>query len=92
MVAAFGGGADFSGITTSEPLQVQNIFHKAFIKVQENGTEAAAATAVVIGVGVSAPVETPMKISADRPFLFVIADKPTGSVLFMGRVLDPNAQ
>jgi serpin B len=91
MVAAFGTGADLSGISTSEPLKVQSILHKAFIKVQENGTEAAAATAVVIGVGATAPIENTLKISADRPFLFVIADKPTGTVLFMGRVLDPNA-
>lgn len=91
MVSAFGGGADLSGITTSEPLKVAEIFHKAFIKVQENGTEAAAATAVVIGPTSAAPIENRVKINADRPFMFVISDKPTGTVLFMGRVLDPNA-
>lgn len=91
MVTAFSDGADLSGITTSEPLKVADIFHKAFIKVQENGTEAAAATAVVIGPKAAAPVENRIQISADRPFLFVISDKPTGTVLFMGRVLDPNA-
>jgi serpin B len=61
--------------------------HKAFIRLDETGTEAAAATAVVIGV-TSMPAE-PVTLKVDRPFLFAIQDKPTGEILFLGRVANP---
>jgi len=62
------------------------VIHKAFIDVAEKGTEAAAATAAVMG-RMSLP--SGLVISVDRPFIFVLRDQPTGAILFMGRVLDP---
>jgi serpin B len=63
------------------------VLHKAFIAVAEKGTEAAAATAVVVG-RTSLPVG--LNITANRPFLFFLRDEPTGAILFMGRVADPS--
>jgi serpin B len=83
--------ADFSGITTAEELFVHAVVHQANIDVDEKGTEAAAATAVVAGV-VSAPIEEPVQLRVDRPFLFALRDLPTGAVLFLGRVTDPSAE
>jgi serpin B len=83
------GLADFSGIDGSQDLFVSLVIHKAFVLVNEQGTEAAAATAVVVDLGVSEP-STPV-MTVNRPFFFVIRDVPTGSVLFIGRVLDPTA-
>ena len=79
--------ADFTGISTVEPLYISGVLHEAFIAVDEAGTEAAAATAVIIGT-TSAPIEV-IAVDFDHPFLFVLQDRETGSVLFMGRVLDP---
>ena len=64
------------------------MLHKAFIRLDEAGTEAAAATAVIVG-RVSIP--EPATITLDRPFLYFILDNPTGEILFLGRVLDPSA-
>jgi serpin B len=82
-----GGAADLSGIT-GQPgeIWVDEAYHKAFVALDEQGTEAAAATAVVVR-DESAP--QPASIILDRPFLFLIYDQPTGQVLFLGRVLDP---
>jgi len=66
------------------------VLHKAFVAVDEEGTEAAAAT-VVMMVGRAAPSEKPVAFHADRPFLFLIRHKATGTILFMGRVMDPSA-
>lgn len=85
-VAFVDGAADFSGISP-ESLHIQAVVHKAFIAVAEKGTEAAAATAVVIGRE-SAPQG--LLVNADRPFLFFLRDEPTGALLFMGRVMDPS--
>ncbi len=79
--------ADFSGISDTF-LYITAVIHKAFVEVNEEGTEAAAATAVVMGTK-SAPVYQPVQFVADRPFFFVIRDLATGSILFMGRVTDP---
>lgn len=87
MAIAFGGGADFSRMSP-EPLQITDVLHKAFIGIDEAGTEAAAATAVIVGRD-SAVGGDPRVVRVDRPFLFVIRDRPTGLVLFLGRVLDP---
>lgn len=88
MPLAFGDQADFGGITTEEPLKISDVHHQAFIHVDEEGTEAAAATAVVFEA-VSGPIgET---LTVDRPFLFAIRDVKTGVVLFLGRVGDPTA-
>nr|MBN1230019.1 serpin family protein [Anaerolineae bacterium] len=81
--------ADFSGIAdTPDSLFISGIVHKAFVKVDESGTEAAAATGVVVGI-TSAPAE-PLVVRIDHPFFFVIFDRDTGTILFMGRVLDPS--
>lgn len=89
MVDAFGGdAADFSGIATgSARLSISDVVHQANIAVDEKGTEAAAATAVVIGV-TSVPA-TNLTIDFNRPFLFVIREVATGQVVFLGRVVDP---
>lgn len=88
MIDAFGAEADFSGMTGDRDLFISAVIHKAFVKVDEAGTEAAAATAVVMGLGCAAP-EPPFEMRVDRPFVFVITDDLTGSILFMGRVADP---
>jgi serpin B len=85
MTDAFQPGlADFSGIDGTRDLCVDDIYHKAFINVDEKGTEAAAATAVVLIYKSARPV-----FIVNRPFIFVIRDKETGTVLFIGRVLNP---
>jgi serpin B len=82
--------ADFSGISTESQLFIQEALHQAYIGVDENGTEAAAATAVIIGV-TSAPMPTePIDVTIDKPFLFYIQDTVTGEILFMGRVMNPS--
>lgn len=70
-------------------LAISEVIHKAFIEVNEKGTEAAAATALV---GPTGPAQTPPEVTfkADHPFPFLIRDKRTGSILFMGRVTDPS--
>jgi len=80
--------ADFSGITELEDLMITDVLHKATITVDEQGTEAAAATAVIIGV-TSAMPEEPITLVVDRPFLFMIRHQPTNTILFMGRVTQP---
>jgi len=84
--------ADFTGIGNPkderEKLHIAEAFHKAFVKVDEKGTEAAAATAVVTAEGAGMPAK-PIELKIDRPFLFFVLDKPTGLVLFMGRVTEP---
>lgn len=87
MVAAFDAQrADFSGMIGRKELYVSAVLHKAFVDVNEQGTEAAAATSVAVGV-TSARVTPTFR--ADHPFAFLIRDKPTGSILFIGRVANP---
>ncbi len=81
------GVADFSGMDGTQELFVSDVFHKAFVAVDEEGTEAAAATAVVIGV-TSLPMSE-LELTIDRPFIFMIRDIETNSILFVGRVLNP---
>jgi serpin B len=76
--------ADFSSMTKSEQLYVYQALHKAYILVNEAGTEAAAAT--IFGMR---PVSLPPGLRIDRPFIFIIRDVPTGAILFVGHVLDP---
>jgi serpin B len=84
----FGGEADFSGMTGNKRLNIDQVIHQAFVDVNEEGTEAAAATAVAMGVMACMP--EPIKIfKADHPFIFLIQDKETGNILFVGRVSDP---
>ncbi|MFO0957367.1 MAG: serpin family protein [Isosphaeraceae bacterium] len=82
--------ADFSGIG-GRPHEyfLSDVLHKVFVDVNERGTEAAAATAVVVGVRSAAPTDPPKQFRADRPFLFLIRHNPTGAALFLGRVADP---
>jgi serine protease inhibitor len=88
-------GAQFYGMTTStdpmEQLYITKVLHKAFVEVNEKGTEAAAATAVVMAMARSRPASRPFipEFKADRPFVFLIRDKATGSVLFLGRMTKP---
>jgi serpin B len=77
--------ADFSAMTTTEPLHIADVLHKAFVGVDESGTEAAAATAVIMS-GNGMPDKT---LDVDRPFVFLIRDTSTGSLLFVGQVVDP---
>jgi len=90
MPDAFTGAADFSGMTGDRELLIGEVVHKAFVSVDEAGTEAAAATAVVVEVAAMLP-EEPVEVTVDRPFIFVIRDVETGAVLFVGRVVDPGA-
>ncbi|MFC4436370.1 MULTISPECIES: serpin family protein [Natrialbaceae] len=87
MERAFGGGADFSGMVEgdSSGLFISDIVHESFLEVDEEGTEAAAATAVAMDE--SAPAEQ-VELAVDRPFLFYIRDRPTETPLFFGRVVD----
>jgi len=82
--------ADFSGMSKETELFVTAVPHKAFISVNEERTEAAAATAVAME-GKSAEPPEPALFIADRPFVFLIVDRATGAILFMGRVMDPTA-
>ena len=81
--------ADFSGMDGKEEIAISDVIHKAFVAVDEEGTEAAAATAV-IAVGTGMMPREPISVAFDRPFLFAIRDKATSTVLFLGRVLDPS--
>ena len=86
---AFSDDADFSGIG-EEPLKISEVVHKAFVEVNEEGTEAAAATAVVmVTLRRRHAAREPKVFKADHPFLFFIRDRNTNAVLFSGRVLDP---
>ncbi len=85
------GEADFSGITAAEPLCISAVVHKAFIDVNEKGTEAAAATAVVMRVMAAMAPARPVTMIVDHPFLFAITDTATGLPLFLGQVTDPSA-
>jgi len=91
MPRAFDGDlADFSGITTAEQLVISAVIHQANIDVDEKGTVAAAATAVVMRA-TAIPTE-PVTLKVDRPFIFLLRDVPTGAIVFMGRVVDPGAK
>jgi serpin B len=82
--------ADFSGITGEPDLRITEAIHQAFVEVDEEGTTAAAATVVMMGLAGCAPTEIPT-FRADRPFLFLIRDAQTGCILFIGRVTNPAA-
>jgi serpin B len=83
------GDADFSGIDGTRELYVSGVVHQAFVNVDENGTEAAAATVLVARMGATFRPEPTINVRIDRPFLFWIVDRPSGTVLFAGRVVDP---
>jgi serpin B len=83
---AFSNLADFSGISNESRLSILEVVHKAFIKVDEKGTEAAAATAVIIQ-DYAMPISKRMNVN--KPFVFIIKDNQTGTVLFIGKVVNP---
>ena len=91
MTLAFSDQADLSGISSAEGLKISDVIHKAYVDVSEKGTEAAAATAIVLAP-TAAPIaepEKPVVFRADHPFLFMIRDHRTGAILFLGRLTDP---
>jgi serpin B len=79
--------ADFSGLTGRPDLHISEVVHKAFVEVNEEGTEAAAATGVIMATRAMLTRE----FRVDQPFVYLIRDQTTGSILFMGRLTDPNA-
>jgi serpin B len=88
MPTAFTMRADFSGMDGTKDLLIQDVIHQAFVEVNEEGTEAAAATVELMTMGMeitSVPV-----FRADHPFIFIIQQKDTGNILFLGRVSDPS--
>jgi serpin B len=90
MPLAFDARADFSGMTANRGLFISAAIHKAYIDVNEEGTEAAAATGIRMMRPTMVRVQTPPIIFlADHPFIFLIRDNRSGGVLFIGRVTDP---
>lgn len=91
MGIAFTDGADFTNIAEFPPLLITDVLHQAFIETNEEGTEAAAATIVIVGTTSIGPT-TPVVFRADHPFFYIIREVTTGSVIFMGRVSNPLAE
>jgi len=89
MSDAFADAADFSGMDGTKKLKIQNVIHQSFVEVDEKGTEAAAATAVIVGIKASPYEEKYVVFKADRPFLFILYDKTHDLILFMGRLSNP---
>ena len=87
MSEAFTKRANFSGMGNN--LAISEVKHKTFVEVNEEGTEAAASTSVGVAV-VSAPIEQPFKMIVNRPFFYAIRDNKTGSLLFMGSIVEPS--
>ncbi|XP_078686713.1 leukocyte elastase inhibitor-like isoform X4 [Branchiostoma floridae x Branchiostoma belcheri] len=88
MGEAFSDGADFSGMSAAADLFISEVVHKAFVEVNEEGTEAAAATGLVL-IGRARMPRPPMKFFADHPFIFLIRDNRSNSVLFFGKMQKP---
>ncbi|HNQ30455.1 MAG TPA: serpin family protein [Methanolinea sp.] len=90
MPTAFTRAADFSGMDGTKNLYIDDVIHQAFVEVNEEGTEAAAATAVVMRLSAMPLEETAPLFRADHPFIFLIQENETGNILFMGKVSDPS--
>ena len=90
MPTAFGGGADFSGITKQAALMIDAVIHQANIDVDEKGTEAAAATAIVMLE--SEALADDVELTVDRPFVYALRDMETGAILFLGRITEPEVR
>jgi serpin B len=88
MPDAFGSAADFSGMDGTRNLNISSVIHSAYVSVDEEGTEAAAATAIMMGAGAAAP-EMPVVFRADHPFIILIQDNDTKTILFIGRIVNP---
>jgi serpin B len=92
MKGAFTPRADFSGMATTKPLYIDEVLHKSFVEVNEEGSEAAAASAVIMTEkGGADRKEEPVEFTADHPFLFLIRDNRTGCILFLGRLSNPTS-
>jgi len=90
MKDAFDGAkADFSGIDGRKDLYISKVIHKAFVEVNEEGTEASAATGVIME---RTCIERTVTFKANHPFIFLIRDKNTGCILFMGKIINPNEE
>ena len=88
MGIAFSENADFSNISDLD-LLISKVLHQAFIETNEEGTEAAAATVVVVGTTSAGPTD-PLVFTMDHPFIYIIREKTTNAILFMGKVADPS--
>jgi len=86
------GKADFSGINGDKSFFIGDLLHRAFVAVDEKGTEAAAATGVAVAAGANPNTAPPPVFRADHPFIFFIQDNATGSILFLGRVVNPTVR
>jgi serpin B len=90
MVNAFNPSlADFSYINPMLQLYISNVIHKTYVKVGEQGTEAAAATAVVMGTSCAGPTNPRLVFNVDHPFIFFIIEKNSGAILFAGKIVNP---
>jgi len=92
MPQAFEAQANFSGMSANSGLKISAAIHKAFVDVNETGTEAAAATSIIMVATSMRQEAPPIVFNADHPFLFMIRDMKSGSILFVGRVADPSKQ
>ena len=90
MGIAFSDRADFSRILQSGGLCISEVLHKTYVKVDEEGTEAAAVTSV--GVGTTAVVGSSFYMRVDKPFIFVIKDNYSNSILFIGKIINPGLE
>lgn len=88
MTTAFGDKADFSAISGADDLFISDIFHKAFIEIDEKGAEAAAATAVAMMMKTALIPGQPIPVAVDHPFMFAVVERQTSTALFMGRKID----
>jgi serpin B len=90
MESAFTSKANFSGISR-QPLQISSVLQKTFLEVDEEGTEAAAVTGITVtATAVSVNNPPPFEMIVDRPYLFLIEDSRSSSILFMGVISDPS--
>jgi len=89
MINAFELIADFGNMVKNQKIKIDNILHKSFIKVDEKGTEASSATAVVMGDGASGPAHPPIRMFINRPFIFFIKDNISNQIIFMGFIKNP---
>jgi serpin B len=91
MTDAFSPSADFSGITARIPLRISIVEHAADLKVDEQGTVAAAATGIVGPTAIARPPGPPVTVDLDRPYLLLLRDDASGAILFVARVTDPSS-
>lgn len=92
MPSAFSDHADFTGMRKEGGLLISKVVHEAFVDVDEQGTEAAGATGVMMRPTAMRAIEQPVQFVADHPFVFAIVEKETNGVLFIGRLIDPSAK